>query len=35
LDLEHPLRRAFIAQIGQINERLSAEPEESNDDWGW
>jgi hypothetical protein len=24
LDLEHPLRRAFIAQIGQINERLSA-----------
>ena len=24
LDLEPPLRRAFIAQIGQINERLSA-----------
>jgi hypothetical protein len=23
LDLEHPLRRAFIDQIGQINERLS------------
>jgi hypothetical protein len=31
LDLEHPLRRAFIAQIGQINERLADEPEQT----GW
>lgn len=31
LDLEHPLRRAFIAQIGQINERLSAD----NDSEEW
>jgi len=29
LDLEHPLRRAFIAQIGQINERLASEPDET------
>ena len=31
LDLEHPLRRAFIAQIGQINERLSAA--DDSKDW--
>ena len=31
LDLEHPLRRAFIAQIGQINERLATEPDQA----GW
>lgn len=23
LDLEHPLRQAFVAQIGHINERLA------------
>jgi hypothetical protein len=35
LDLEHPMRRAFIAQIAQINERLSAEPDEGGDEGGW
>lgn len=29
LDLEHPLRRSFIAQIGQINERLADQPDET------
>lgn len=24
LDLEHPLRRAFVERIGRINERLAA-----------
>lgn len=36
LDLEHPLRRAFIAQIAQINERLSAAGDSNDDsDEGW
>ena len=25
LDLEHPLRRAFVGQIGQINARVAAD----------
>jgi hypothetical protein len=28
LDLEHPLRRDFVAQIGEINAAVNAEAEE-------
>lgn len=35
LDLEHPLRRAFIAQIGQINARLAAQDDEPDTDREW
>jgi len=36
LDLEHPLRLAFVAEIGRINERLAGESGETRDtpaDW--
>ncbi len=35
LDLEHPLRRAFIAQIGEINARLAAQDDDSDSAGEW
>ena len=31
LDLEHPLRRAFVGQIEEINARLAADTEDPGD----
>jgi hypothetical protein len=36
LDLEHSLRRAFVAEIGRINERRSAgDSSQPDDETGW
>jgi hypothetical protein len=33
LDLEHPLRRAFVGQIEEINASLAADAEDPGDPW--
>ena len=35
LDMEHPMRQAFVSRIAQINERVSGSDPSHNDTDGW
>ena len=35
LDMEHPMRQAFVSRIAQINERVSGSDLSTNDTDGW